>query len=175
MDEFLAAHGRSLIGWDEILEGGLAANATVMSWRGMAGGLTAAAMGHDVIMADCEHTYLDYYQTQNRDGEPLAYPSTLTMSKVYGYDPVPAELPAEHAYHILGAQGQLWTEYIPTPEQLEYQAFPRLCALAEVTWTEKCNKNYYDFVSRFETHARRLDRLQVNYRPISRGEGGEHG
>lgn len=171
MDEFLSSHGRCLVGWDEILEGGLAPNATVMSWRGEAGGLAAAAIGHDVIMSDHEHTYLDYYQTLDRSNEPQAFPNTLTLSKVYGHDPVPVALPAEYAHHVLGAQGQLWTEYMPTPAQVEYQAFPRLCALAEVTWTEYANKDFNNFMARLAEHVKRLDVLDVNYRPIERGEG----
>jgi len=174
MDEFLTAHGRCLVGWDEILDGGLAPNATVMSWRGEEGGLAAAAIGHDVIMSDHEHTYLDYYQTQDRTTEPQAFPNTLTLSKVYGHDPIPVALAAEHAHHVLGAQGQLWTEYMPTTDQVEYQAFPRLCALAEVTWTDPDNKDFDNFIERLGAHFKRLDLFDVNYRPIELGEGGDH-
>jgi hexosaminidase len=164
MDAFLAARGRRLVGWDEILEGGLAPGATVMSWRGVRGGIAAARAGHDVVMAPTTYTYFDYYQSPDRDQEPLAIGGLLPLDSVYGFEPIPAELEPQYAKHVLGAQGQLWTEYMPTPRQVEYMAFPRLTALAEVVWTPRERKDWADFRRRLDVHLRRLDALQVNYR-----------
>jgi hexosaminidase len=164
MDAFLAARGRRLLGWDEILEGGLAPGATVMSWRGTAGGIAAARAGHDVVMAPSSHVYLDYYQSQDRAREPLAAQAYLPLDTVYAFEPVPAGLTRAEARRVLGAQGNLWTEYVPTPKQAEYMAFPRLSALAEVTWTSREEKDFADFGRRLEAHLRRLDALDVNYR-----------
>ncbi len=164
MDTFLTGRGRRLIGWDEILEGGLAENATVMSWRGMAGGIAAAKAGHDVVMAPGSHTYFDHYQSEDRSKEPLAIGGFTNLEKVYGFEPVPAELTPTEARHVLGAQGQLWTEYIPTPKHLEYMAYPRLVALAEVVWTPAPRRDFADFRARLPRHLARLDALDVNYR-----------
>ncbi|MBI1966905.1 MAG: beta-N-acetylhexosaminidase [Gemmatimonadetes bacterium] len=166
MDAWLAARGRRLVGWDEILEGGLAPGATVMSWRGTEGGIAAARAGHDVVMAPGSHTYFDHYQSQNRAAEPLAIGGFTPLEKAYAFDPVPAELEPQYRRHILGAQGQVWTEYIKGPKQVEYMAYPRMTALAEVLWTPPAQKNYEDFVGRLRTHLRRLDILDVNYRPL---------
>ena len=166
MDTFLTRHGRRLIGWDEILEGGLAPNAAVMSWRGTAGGIGAARAGHDVVMTPTSHVYLDYYQSRDPVAEPLAAGGYLPLDTVYAFEPVPAELSPAEARHILGAQGNLWTEYVPTPKQAEYMAFPRLSALAEVTWTPRAGRNFADFRERLRTHLRRLDALDVRYRPL---------
>ena len=166
MDAFLARHGRRLVGWDEILEGGLSPNAVVMSWRGEEGGIAAARAGHDVVMTPTKYTYFDYYQSEDRDHEPLAIGGDLPIEQVYGYDPVPAGLEPEFASHVLGAQGQLWSEYLPGPKAVEYMAFPRLCALAEVVWTPTARKDYQDFLARLATHLERLSILDVNYRPI---------
>jgi hexosaminidase len=165
MDAFLTSKGRRLVGWDEILEGGLAPNATVMSWRGTKGGIEAARAGHDVVMAPTSHTYLDYYQSRNTAGEPLAIGGFLPLETVYAFDPVPAELEPQHRRHILGAQAQLWTEYMKGPKQVEYMAFPRLTALAEVVWSPAERRNYDDFIARLEDHLRRLSILDVAYRP----------
>jgi hexosaminidase len=165
MDAYLSEHGRRLIGWDEILEGGLAPNATVMSWRGEEGGIAAAHAGHDVVMAPNTYTYLDYRQSLSPK-EPLAIGGYLPLRRVYNYEPIPKGLTAEEARHVLGAQGQLWTEYIPDLEQLEYMAFPRACALAEVAWTPAENKDYTDFRARLTTHLKRLKELKVKYRPV---------
>jgi hexosaminidase len=164
MDTFLVAHGRRLVGWDEILEGGLAENAVVMSWRGTEGGLKAARAGHDVVMTPTSHTYFDYYQSKDRTTEPLAIGGFLPLETVYAYEPVPAELEPEFARHVLGAQGQLWTEYMSNPKQVEYMAFPRLSALAEVLWSPKEAKDYSDFLQRLGTHVERLAVLDVNFR-----------
>ena len=167
MDTFLASKGRRLIGWDEILEGGLAPQATVMSWRGEKGGITAAQAGHDVVMAPTTHTYFDYYQADPKlYKEPVAH-GFLPLEKVYSYNPVPKELTKQQARHILGAQGQVWTEYMSTPEKVEYMAFPRASALAEVVWTPIENKEYDDFIQRMQVHLKRLKNLNVNYRPLN--------
>ena len=166
MDKYLTKHGRRLIGWDEILEGGLAENAAVMSWRGEEGGIAAANAGHDVVMAPYHSTYLDYYQSEERSEEPLAFDTFLPLEKVYAYDPIPREIAAEKQRHVLGTQGQMWSEYIPTPENCEYMAFPRLCALAESAWTPAEMKNYAGFMHRLREHLRRLDVLKVNYRKL---------
>jgi hexosaminidase len=165
MDTFLASKGRRLIGWDEILEGGLAPGATVMSWRGEKGGITAAKAGHDVVMAPTDYTYFDYYQGDPKT-EPLAIGGYLPLQKVYIYNPIPAGLTQKQAKHILGAQGQVWTEYIPTPKKAEYMAFPRACALSEVLWTPMEKKDYNNFIDRLHIHLKRLDILDVNYRPL---------
>ncbi len=166
MDNFLVSKGRRLIGWDEILEGGLAPNATVMSWRGTKGGIAAARAGHDVVMAPTKYTYFDYYQSKNKKKEPLAIGGFLPLREVYEFEPIPKELTAEQAKHVLGAQGQLWTEYIPNPKKAEYMGFPRYCALAELAWTKPEHKDYPDFVERLKAHLKRLDILDVNYRPL---------
>jgi hexosaminidase len=164
MDAYLTERGRRLIGWDEILEGGLAPNATVMSWRGEKGGIAAATSGHDVVMAPNTYTYLDYLQSQDAASEPLGIGGYLPLETVYSYEPIAAELSAEDAQHVLGAQGQLWTEYLATPRNVEYMAFPRLAALAEVVWTPAANKDYAGFLERLPEHLERLDALDVVYR-----------
>jgi hexosaminidase len=166
IDEFLTAHGRRLVGWDEILEGGLASGATVMSWRGMAGGVTAARAGHDVVMAPTSHTYFDYYQSRDRASEPLAIGGFLPLETVYAFEPISADLDADSARHILGTQGQLWTEYVKGPKQAEFMTFPRLSALSEVAWSAPDRKDFDDFTSRLAVHLRRLAILDVNYRPL---------
>jgi hexosaminidase len=163
MDHYLATRGRRLIGWDEILEGGLAPNATVMSWRGTAGGIAAARAGHDVVMTPTSHTYLDYYQTRDTAGHPLRIGGFLPLAVVYGYEPVPAELAPAEAARILGTQGQLWSEYLPTPRDVEWQAFPRLTALAEVAWSPRELRDFADFQRRLWSFLRRLDILDVLY------------
>jgi hexosaminidase len=163
MDAFLVSHQRRLVGWDEILEGGLAENAVVMSWRGVAGGIAAARGGHDVVMTPTSHTYFDYAQSKG-PGEPLTASSFLPLETVYDFEPIPAELEPRFAEHILGAQGQLWTEYMPGPKQVEYQAFPRMLALAEVVWSPKEGRDYPGFLARLAPHLERLRVLDVNFR-----------
>jgi len=165
MDTFLEKKGRRLIGWDEILEGGLAPGATVMSWRGEAGGIKAAEEGHDVVMASTNAFYFDFYQGP-KDKEPLAIGGYLPLRKVYEYDIIPAKLAADKQHHILGGQFQIWTEYIATPEKAEYMAFPRACAAAEILWSPKAGKDYSNFVDRLGVHVERFDRLGVNYRKL---------
>ena len=167
MSQFLADRGRRLIGWDEIIEGGLAENAAVMSWRGENGGLTAAAAGHDVVMAPVGFTYLDLYQTRELDSEPVAQGGYLPLDHVYSYDPIPAGLSVDKAHHVLGTQAQLWTEYMPTPEHVEYMAFPRLSAVAEVAWSDPGRRQFEDFVDRLIPMLARLDKMQVRYRSLS--------
>jgi len=163
MDAFLTAHGRRLIGWDEILAGGLAPNATVMSWRGTAGGIAAARAGHDVVMTPTSSTYFDYYQTRDTVTERLRIGGYLPLETVYAYEPVPDSLTPEEARHVLGTQGQLWSEYLDTPRDVEWQAFPRLTALAEVAWTPAALRDFADFQRRLAGFERRLDVLDVNY------------
>jgi len=166
MDAFLTSHGRRLIGWDEILEGGLAENATVMSWRGVQGGVAAVRSGHDVVMAPNTFTYFDYYQAEDREKEPLAIGGYIPLEGAYAFEPVCEGIDEAQAHHVLGGQGQLWTEYIPTPEHVEYMAFPRLCALAETVWTPATGKDYADFLTRLEVHLQRLDGMNVHYRRL---------
>jgi len=165
MDTFLTEHGRRLVGWDEILQGGLAPGATVMSWRGQQGGIAAANAGHDVVMAPTSHTYFDYYQG-SPEIEPLAIGGNLPLAKVYSYDPIPAAIAPEKAKHVLGVQGQLWGEYIPTPEHLDYMAYPRAAALAEVAWSAKEAKDYEQFLGRLRRHLDRFDVMGVTFRPL---------
>jgi hexosaminidase len=165
MDKFLASHGRRLVGWDEILEGGLAPNAVVMSWRGTEGGIAAARARHDVVMTPGSHTYLDHYQSRDTQREPLAIGGFTPVDSVYAYEPIPPTLEPEFAKHILGAQGQVWTEYIEGPKNVEYMAYPRIPALAETTWTPRERKDFADFRARLTTHLERLNALDVNYRP----------
>ncbi len=169
MSQWLAARGRALIGWDEILEGGtegLAPNAVVMSWRGIDGGIAAAQAGHDVVMTPTSNTYFDYYQSQNSPAEPMAIGGFLPLDTVYAYEPIPAALDSLQAKHVLGTQGQIWTEYQRTPKNVEYMVFPRLVALAEVAWTPRDQKNAADFRARLDTHLGRLRILDVNYRKL---------
>jgi len=163
MDRFLTARGRRLIGWDEILEGGLAPNATVMSWRGTAGGIAAARAGHDVVMTPTSHLYFDYYQGDPQQ-EPLAIGGLLPLDRVYAFEPIPEELTPQEARHILGAQGNVWTEYLRTPELVEYMALPRMLALAEVVWTPRDLRDWSGFAARLPARLLELDRLGVNYR-----------
>lgn len=147
IEKFLNAHGRHLLGWDEILQGGLAPNATVMSWRGEEGGIAAARLGNKVIMTPGSHCYLDGYQDAPYS-QPEAIGGYLPLKKVYAYNPVPASLTAEQAKCIYGVQGNVWAEYIPTPEHMEYMIYPRILALAEVGWSALERKSWPDFHTR---------------------------
>ncbi len=166
MDDFLTRKGRRLIGWDEILEGGLAENATVMSWRGLEGAIAAARSGHDAVLAPTTHTYFDYYQAKDQSKEPLAIGGFVPLEKVYTWEPMPDMLEPEFHKHILGVQGQLWTEYLPTPKAVEYMAFPRLTALAEVAWTPTAQRKLDEFRTRLAAHLQRLQILDVNARGL---------
>ena len=165
IDTFLtSSRTAGSIGWDEILEGGLAPDATVMSWRGTKGGIAAARAGHDVVMTPTSHTYFDYYQSTDRRGEPLAIGGFLPLETVYAYEPVPRRARAASAKHVLGAQAQLWTEYMPDAKQVEYMAFPRLAALAEVVWTPRERRRTSPTSRRGSTAPERLRILDVNFR-----------
>jgi hexosaminidase len=168
MDAFLTARKRRLIGWDEILEGGLAENATVMAWRGVEHAVTAARSGHDAVMTPTSHTYFDYLQSQDRAREPLAIGGFLPIEKVYAFDPMPPGLEPAHQKHILGAQGQLWSEYLPNPKAVEYMAFPRASALSEVVWSPVAGRSFDEFRARLAVHLERLRILDVNFRPLDR-------
>ncbi len=161
IEKFVNSKGRKIIGWDEILEGGLAPNAAVMSWRGTEGGVAAAKQKHHVVMSPGSHCYFDHYQGDPAN-EPLAIGGHTTVQKVYGYEPIPAELKPEEAEYILGAQGNVWTEYILTPEHVEYMAAPRMLALAEVLWSPKEKRDEADFIQRLENEFPKLEAMTVN-------------
>ncbi len=162
IEKYLNSKGRQIIGWDEILEGGLAPNATVMSWRGFNGAIEAAKQHHNVILTPGSHCYFDHYQSENKD-EPIAIGGFLPLEKVYGFNPIPEKLTKEEAKYVLGAQGNVWTEYMSNEDQVEYMVFPRILAMSEVLWSQSENKNYKDFISRLENFHKRLDALDVNY------------
>src|SRR5690606_11810908 len=162
MEAYLNSKGRQIIGWDEILEGGLAPNATVMSWRGTQGAIDAAKMNHNVIMTPNSHSYFDYYQSDN-DDEPTAIGGFIPLKKVYDFNPIPEELTSEQAKFVLGAQGNVWTEYLRDEKQIEYMIFPRILALSEVVWSPTENKNYPDFLNRVENFHKRLKALNINF------------
>ena len=161
IEEFVNSKGRNIIGWDEILEGGLAPNATVMSWRGEEGGIIAAKQKHNVIMSPGETCYFDFYQ-EDPEFAPLAMKGFLPLDNVYAYNPLPAELTKEEQSYIIGVQANVWGEYIQTPEYFEYMAFPRLLAMAEVQWTQPENKDFNDFTYRLAEDFKRLDYYGVN-------------
>lgn len=160
IEKFLNSNGRQIIGWDEILDGGLAPNATVMSWRGIRGGIAAAKAGHDVIMTPLTHCYFDFYQS-DPETEPTTIGGYTPLSKVYQYEPIPTELTTDEAKHILGAQANLWTEYMPTSDNVEYMAFPRVSAMAEVVWSSKTNRNWNLFRNRMLTDFKRYEQLNI--------------
>ncbi|WP_243878521.1 beta-N-acetylhexosaminidase [Winogradskyella pelagia] len=162
IEGYLNAKGRQIIGWDEILEGGLAPNATVMSWRGTSGAIAAAQQHHNVVMTPTSHCYFDYYQSEKED-EPLAIGGFLSLKKVYSFNPIPEELNLEESEYILGAQGNVWTEYMPTESQVEYMAFPRMLAMSEVVWTNPKQKDYSGFTNRVERFYKRLEAMDINY------------
>ncbi|MCH2108336.1 MAG: beta-N-acetylhexosaminidase [Polyangiaceae bacterium] len=166
MSRFLSERGRQLVGWDEILEGGLAEGATVMSWRGTEGGVKAAQMGHDVVMSPTSHCYLDYKQSDDEDEPGAWFAPALPLEDVYAYEPTPKELSAREAEHILGVQGNIWTERMPTEAQVEFMAFPRLCAIAEVGWSSD-EKNFADFQQRLKKYCELLDIFGLRYRGSS--------
>jgi hexosaminidase len=164
MQKFLNEHGRKIIGWDEILEGELAKGATVMSWRGTDGGIKASAMGFDVIMTPNNYCYLDYYQSQDMDKEPLGIGGDLPLEKVYSYEPLDG-LDADQQKHILGVQANLWTEFIATPEHLEYMLLPRMTAISEVQWCKPEDKNFDRYKASLQAESFRIfDILGYNYR-----------
>jgi hexosaminidase len=170
IEAFLSTHGRRLIGWDEILQGGLPPEATVMSWRGTAGGIEAARAGHDVIMSPGDYLYFDHYQGDPAS-EPLAFGGFNPLERVYQFEPVPDSLTAEEATHVLGAQANMWTEYVPTDAQLEYMVYPRALALAEAVWSPRERREWAGFAARLPAELQALSRLGVRYRDPGRGAG----
>lgn len=163
MEHYLETKGKKLIGWDEILEGGLAENAAVMSWRGEQGGIEAAELGHKVVMTPGNWCYFDHYQSTDPN-EPTAIGGLTDLQEVYSYDPVPSHLDKEKQKLILGTQANLWTEYMPTAEHLEYMIYPRLCALSEVQWTQPENKDFADFEKRMDDNYLRLAHNGIHFR-----------
>lgn len=161
--KFLKSMGRNIIGWDEILEGGLAEGATVMSWRGESGGIAAAKQNHDVIMTPNTYLYFDYYQSLDKANEPDAIGGYLPLERVYSYEPMPKELTTDEARHIIGVQANIWTEYMPTFKQMQYMGLPRIAALSEVQWSQPQLKDYTDFSNRLVGLTRMYDRLGYNY------------
>jgi hexosaminidase len=164
IEKFVSAHGRTLVGWSEIMNGGIAQHAVVMDWIG--GATEAAKAGHDVVMSPDHNAYFDFYQTTNFSNEPPAqnWLGPLPLNKVYSFEPVPADLDPSLQSHILGAQGNLWSEKIPNLKHAEYMIFPRECAIAEITWSSKSSRDWDDFMRRLQVQAQRFDELNVNYR-----------
>ena len=161
--QHIQSHGRQVIGWDELLDGGNIEGATIMSWRGEEGGIAATGKGNYAIMSPSRYCYLNLYQANRSVEQPLAEPGYLPLSIVYQYNPIPKELPVDQLPYILGTQGNLWTEYIPDMRQAEYMAYPRACALAEVAWTPVEKKSYPQFLNRLREHSKRLDTMNVNF------------
>jgi len=162
IEQYVNSKGKKIIGWDEILDVGIAPSATIMSWRGEDGGIAAAKHGYDAIMTPTDFCYFDYYQGYP-ENEPVAIGGYVPLEKVYNYEPVPLGLTADEAKHILGAQGNVWTEYITTPQQVEYMAIPRMLALSEVLWSPAEKKNYSDFIQRTLNHFELLDKVNCNF------------
>jgi hexosaminidase len=171
IEKFINSKNRTLIGWSEIREGGLAQNAVVMDWIG--GAVEAASAGHDVIMSPTKFCYVDYYQSTNHAAEPKAIGGYLPLSKVYSLEPIPAALDPKDQFHILGAQGNLWSEYIPNFKHAQYMVFPRLCAIAEITWSPRDTHNWEDFTRRLQTQFQRFDQAGINCRKGTPGQIGE--
>jgi hexosaminidase len=171
MAGFVTAHGRIPIGWSEIIKDKLPRQTVVMDWIG--GAVQAASTGHDVVRTPMEFCYFDQYQTEDRDHEPRASGGFLSLEKVYSFEPIPADLKGADREHILGTQANVWTEYIPSFRQLEYQTFPRLCALAEVAWSPKAGRDWDNFAARINAHGKKLRELGVNYRGVAKPGNGE--
>ena len=168
VEKLVTAHGKSLIGWSEIREGGLAPTAALMDWIG--GGVEAARSGHEVVMAPTKYSYFDHYQSTNHLQEPLAIGGFLPLKRVYEFEPMPVKLAPEFQSHILGGQANLWTEYIPSLARVEYMMFPRLCALAEVNWSPASARDWEGFKERTGVNEQRLAAMGVNYRPLAKPE-----
>jgi hexosaminidase len=162
IEKFIASRNHIPIGWSEIAHGGLADDAVLMDWLG--NGFEAASSGHDVVMSPLSDCYFDHYQSQDHTAEPHAIGGYLPLEQVYAFDPILTNLPSQFQSHVLGAQANLWTEYIPSFKHVEYMVFPRLCALAEVVWAPKAARNWDDFRHRMEFQYRLLDELGINYR-----------
>ena len=173
IEKFINARGKRLIGWSEIREAGLAKNAAVMDWIG--GATEAASAGHDVVLSPAspvDYAYLDHYQSRDQSAEPWAIGGFLPLRQVYSFEPMPKKLAPEFQPHILGGQGNLWTEFVPNLRHAEYMIFPRECAMAEVLWSPKDSRNWDDFLARVKINEQRLDAMGVNYRrdPTKTGE-----
>ena len=162
LETFLSAHGKRLIGWDEILEGDLPANATVMSWRGIEGGIEAANTGHDVVMSPSSELYLDYLQTDSPN-EPPGRPATIPLKQVYAYEPVPAALAADRQSHVLGLQANTWTEHMRTFARVQHAMFPRVAAVAETAWSPRSAKDWTSFLARLPAQLLRYRELGIDY------------
>lgn len=163
IEKYIISKGKKMIGWDEILDGGVSVNASIMSWRGTEGGIAAAKHGNYAVMTPGDYCYFDHCQSKN-SMEPLCIGGFLSLEKVYSYEPVSSELTAEQSKYILGAQANVWTEYLSTPEQIEYMIFPRMIALSEVVWSQKSKKDWWDFVGRLQYHFSLLEFRGINYR-----------
>ena len=161
VEKFVNSKGKTIIGWDEILDGGLAPNAVVMSWRGEQGGIAAAKQKHTVIMTPEDKMYFNHKQFLQDDS--LAAAKYLPLETVYTYDPIPADLDVDESRYIWGAQGNLWSEYIANPSKVEYMLFPRLDALSEVLWSPKDKRNYPDFLKRMQTQLKRYEMMGIEY------------
>jgi hexosaminidase len=170
IEKYLNGKGREIIGWDEILEGGLAPNASIMSWRGEKGGIEAANQHHQVMMTPGTYCYFDHSQSKTEDS--LTIGGYLPLETVYDYNPFPAELSAENQQYILGAQANVWTEYMANPQKVEYMIFPRLSAMSEVLWSRKEDKNFDDFLQRMQKQYQRYELWNVRYnsKGIHKGE-----
>ena len=166
IETIVNAHGKSLIGWSEIREGGIAPSATLMDWIG--GGRESAVSGHDVVMTPQDDCYFDHYQSTNRSAEPKAFGGYLPLKQVYEFEPIPDGLALEFQTHVLGGQANLWTEYVPNLRQVEYMMFPRLGALSEVDWSPKEGRDWNDFQTRTALNEKRLSLMGVNYRPLAK-------
>ena len=162
MEKYINSKGKQIIGWDEILEGGLAPNATVMSWRGVSGGIEAAKMNHEVIMTPNATCYLDHYQAKDTANEPLAIGGYTPIEEIYNYEPIPNELDESLHKYIIGAQGNVWTEYMKTSDHVEYMVFPRIFALSEVVWA-KDKPSFNDFENKVIDMYPILDKMDINY------------
>ena len=163
MEKFLESKGKKIIGWDEILEGDIAPNATVMSWRGVEGGQEAARLGHDAIMVPTDYFYFDYYQSRDTENEPFGIGGYVPVEKVYSFEPFTEEMTDEEKSHIIGIQANMWTEYITTDSHLEYMLLPRMSALSEVQWCSPENRDYGRFLENMESMAGIYDILGYNY------------
>jgi len=168
IEKYVNSKGRQIIGWDEILQGGLAPKATVMSWRGEKGGIAAAQQNHNVIMTPMKPCYFDHYQSKNRANEPFAIGGYNSLKAVYQYQPIPKELQVDKQHYILGSQANVWTEYMINPQQVEYMAYPRICALSEVLWTGDARGSYANFLQRLKRHFYRLNTWKVHYRHLTK-------
>ncbi len=166
IEKFINNNQKNLVGWDEILEGGLAPSATVMSWRGTKGGIEAARSGHNVIMCPTSHCYFDYYQTKKQNPEQEAFDGYIPLEKVYSFNPIPKELSMEESKYILGGQGNLWTEFVKTPERAQHMVLPRMTALSEVLWSGPQTNSYKNFCNRLKNLQKRFKVLSWNYASV---------